>query len=115
MEIGTVAFAGSGLKPQPSGPEMVRQERQAVKRDSAPPQAEKRVSPEEFLKKIQELTEGGQHSVSFEMDRDINMLVVKVFDSRTNEIVRQIPAESLLGTYKALQEYRRGMLVDDQS
>lgn len=72
-------------------------------------------SSDAILKKIQALTEGGNHSVRFEMDNEINMLVVKVFDSKTDELVRQIPAESLLGTAKALQEFRRGLVVDDKT
>lgn len=109
----------AGAQPHPAGQlgqgNVVRERHQAVRHDAAPQATEKRVSAEEFLKKVAALTDGGLHSVRFEMDQDVNMLVVKVFDSSTQELLQQIPAESLLGSTKALQEYRRGMLVDGQS
>ena len=115
MQIGTVTSMVSGPQPgQPVQGNVVR-ERQPSRHDAVPQATDKRVSAEEFLKKVAALTDGGMHSVRFEMDQDVNMLVVKVFDSGTQELLQQIPAESLLGTTKALQEYRRGMLVDDQS
>ena len=49
------------------------------------------------------------------MDKDAKVLVLKIYDSDSEELIRQIPAESLLGTMKALQGYRRGMIVDDQA
>lgn len=118
MQIGTITTMVNGTQPlpaSPSGQGNVVRERLTPRHDAVPQPAEKRVSAEDFLKKVAALTDGGQHSVRFEMDRDVNMMVVKIFDSRSNELLQQIPAESLLGTTKALQEYRRGLLVDDQS
>jgi len=118
MQIGTVSPAGTRVHPQPGGsPEKVQQDRQALMRDATPKKAEgkdSKVSSEEFLKRIRELTDSGQHSVRFEMDKDIQVLILKIYDSKTEELVRQVPAESLLGTMKALQEYRRGLIVDNQ-
>ncbi len=118
MQIGAIATMVSGVQPVPAGTPgqgNVVRERQTARHDAVPQPVEKRVSAEDFLKKVAALTDGGQHSVRFEMDRDVNMMVVKIFDSKSNELLQQIPAESLLGTTKALQEYRRGLLVDDQS
>ena len=117
MQIGAITPLVSGVQPQPTGSpgqgSAVR-ERQTAGHAAVPQPTEKRVSAEDFLKKVAALTDGGQHSVRFEMDRDVNVLVVKVFDSKSNELIQQIPAESLLGATKALQEYRLGLLVDDQ-
>lgn len=119
MQIGTITPMVGTIQPRPAGGQSgsgdVVRERQSPAREALPQPAEKRVSAEEFLKKVRALTDGGQHSVRFEMDKDVNMMVVKIYDSSSNELLQQIPAESLLGTAKALQEYRRGMLVDDQS
>lgn len=117
MQIGTITPTVGVAQPhqagQPGQGNAVR-ERQPSMRDSLPKPAEKRVSSEEFLRKIKELA-GSGNSVRFEMDSEINVLVVKIYDSKTQELLSQTPAESLLGTAKALQEYRRGMLIDDQS
>ena len=119
MQIGTISPMVGAIQPRTAGGQSgtgdVVRERQAPMRDAHPQPAEKRVSAEEFLKKVKSLTDGGQHSVRFEMDKEVNMMVVKIYNSSSNELIQQIPAESLLGTAKALQEYRRGMLVDDQS
>lgn len=115
MQIGMVASLVGGVQPQPSGSGNVLRERQATTGESQPQLAEKRISAEEFLKNVKALTDGGQHSVRFEMDHEVNMMVVKIYDSKSNEMIQQIPAESLLGTTKALQEYRRGLVVDDKS
>lgn len=86
-----------------------------VAQDTARQAPEAKGASDEILKKIQELTDGGNHSVRFEMDSEINVLVVKVYNSKTDELVRQIPAESLLGTAKALREFSRGLMVDDKT
>ncbi len=115
MQIGSLAAVVGVAQPPQTGQGNVVRERQPALHDSVPRPAEKRVSAQDFLKKVQQLADGGNHSVRFEMDRDINVLVVKVFDSKTQELLSQTPAESLLGTAKALQEYRRGLLIDDKS
>lgn len=105
----------SAPRPHPVATGQIRHERQAGTPASAPHKSDIKVAPEEVLKRIRALTDGGTHSVHFEMDRDVNMLVIRVYESSTNELIRQIPAESLLETAKALDDYRRGLIVDDKS
>jgi flagellar protein FlaG len=59
----------------------------------------------EFLKQIKAITENGAYSVNFETDSKTGKLVVKVVDTQTNEVIRQIPPESLLGLDQALTKY----------
>ena len=103
------------LRPHTTAPEQIKRERHPVNIGVAHQMGDTKVAPEEVLKRISALTDGGAHSVHFEMDQDLNMLVVKVYNTSTNELIRQIPAESLLETAKALNEYRRGLIVDDKS
>ena len=114
MEVGSATLAGTNVSQQHSnGPERVDKARQAGGLASESHQDEKKVAPEEVLKKIKALTEDGQYGVRFEMDKDINALVIKVYDPKTNEVVRQIPSEDLMKTIKSLQDYR-GMLVNEK-
>ena len=114
MEIGSATLAGTNVPQQQTNvPERVDRARQASALTSEAPQDEKKVAPEEVLKKIKALTEDGQYGVRFEMDKDINALVIKVYDPKTNEVVRQIPSEDLMKTIKSLQDYR-GMLVNEK-
>ena len=73
---------------------------------------EKKVQAEELLDKISALTEGGLYSVRFERDKQVNDIVVKVIEQETGELIRQIPAEELLGVRKALEDFR-GNIVDE--
>lgn len=109
-----VTAASNQQQQRPANEEFVVREHPILKRDPAPKQITQ-PSPQEFLKKIEELTDGGTRSVRFEMDNELKMLVVKIFNNDTNELVRQVPSESLLGTTKALQEFRRGLVVDDKT
>lgn len=72
------------------------------------------IQPEELLDQIKALTENGIYSVRFENDERSQALVVKIVDSETNEVIRQVPAEEILGLRKALTEFQ-GNFVDTTS
>ncbi|AGF79643.1 flagellar protein FlaG [Desulfocapsa sulfexigens DSM 10523] len=69
------------------------------------------VQPEELLNQIKSLTEDGLYSVRFENNQEFNKLVVKVVDTKTDEVIRQVPAEEILGMQANLEDLR-GKLVD---
>jgi flagellar protein FlaG len=74
----------------------------------------KNVQAEELLTQIKSLTENGLYSVRFENDERSKQLVVKIVDSETQEVIRQVPAEELLGIKAALAELQ-GNLIDTTS
>ena len=74
----------------------------------------KNVQAEELLSQIKALTENGLYSVRFENDERLKQLIVKIVDSDTQEVIRQVPAEELLGMKAALAELQ-GNLVDTTS
>lgn len=73
----------------------------------------KSIQPEELLNQIKSLTDDGAYSVRFE-NNEAQELVVKVVDSKTDEVIRQIPPEELIQLTKHLNELR-GNLVDTVS
>ena len=73
----------------------------------------KAAQPEELLGQIKALTEDGVYSVRFE-NNDSDQLVVKVVDTETDEVIRQIPPEELMELTKTLNELR-GNIVDTVS
>ena len=98
-------------------PEEVTRKRQEIadrpeQADSASEQ--KAIQPEELLNQIKSITEDGQYSVRFERNKDTEELVVKVVDSETDEVVRQIPPEELMELTKTLKELQ-GNLVNTVS
>jgi flagellar protein FlaG len=50
-------------------------------------------------------------SLQFSVDEQSGDTVIKVIDSETDELIRQIPAEELLVVRSSLEEYR-GMLLE---
>lgn len=74
----------------------------------------KNIQAEELLTQIKALTENGLYSVRFENDERSKQLVVKIVDNDTQEVIRQVPAEELLGMKAALAELQ-GNLVDTTS
>ena len=71
------------------------------------------VQPEEILSKIKALAENGAYSVRFETDPDTKKLVVKIVNSGTQEVIRQIPAERMLGLDKALTDFT-GIVINSK-
>ncbi|MCF6178002.1 MAG: flagellar protein FlaG [Geopsychrobacter sp.] len=71
------------------------------------------VQPEELLKQIKSLAQDGLYSVLFENDEKSNVLVVKIVDRETEEVIRQVPAEEVLAMRAALDDLR-GNMVDTQ-
>ena len=74
------------------------------------PSSAKSVQPEELLGQIKALTENGTYSVRFETN-DSQELIVKVVNSQTDEVIRQIPQKELMELTKHLNELR-GSIVD---
>jgi flagellar protein FlaG len=77
-------------------------------------QEKDKVSPEEILDKIKEISEDGLYSVRFEKNEEIDELVVKLVDRQTDEVIRQIPPEAILGVKANLQEFA-GNIVNQMS
>ena len=83
--------------------QQVERTRQESQQPQSTPQ-ENKVQPEEILQQIKALTENGVYSVRFEKDSNSSQMIVKIVDSTTNEIVRQIPPEELINLSKRLNE-----------
>ena len=116
----TVESIGAATSMQPRANEPVmqvdkkRQEVQESPQQATAENTQAKIQPEELLGQIKALTENGLYSVRFEKEQDMDQLVVKVVDSETDEVVRQIPPEELIELTKTLNELR-GNIVDTTS
>jgi len=72
-----------------------------------------KVQPEEFLNNIKALTQDGLYSVRFEKDDLSSEMVVKIFDTASQEVIRQIPPEELMN-FKATFADLVGNVVNTQ-
>ena len=105
--IGTAATGPPRINEPARQVDRGREERQ----ESQNTTQKRQTQPEELLKQIKTITEDGLYSVRFERDSGSSELIVKIVDSETDEVIRQIPQEELLELSKHLEELN-GNLVD---
>jgi flagellar protein FlaG len=114
MNTEAMNISGTSLQVLPRAAEQISSDRK--KAEEKPDQAQEnsaknQVQPEEILTKIKALTENGAYSVRFESDKTTHQIVVKIVDSATQEVIRQVPAEEMLGIRAALNEFQ-GNIID---
>lgn len=64
-----------------------------------------KVSASEILDKIKQVSHDGLYSVRFEKNEKLDEFIVKVVDRETDEVIRQIPPEEILGVRAKLMEF----------
>ncbi|KAF0188184.1 MAG: flagellar protein [Desulfobulbaceae bacterium] len=115
MNIDITASVGGAVQQRPQASEQIDTQRKNKAKAADTPQtapAEKGVQAEELLTQIKALTEDGLYSVRFEQNDNAD-LIVKIFDQKTDKVVRQIPTEELIALQKALNDLR-GNFVDTE-
>ncbi len=65
-----------------------------------------KVSPSEILENINRISQDGLYSIRFEKNDALDEFVVKIVDRETDEVIRQIPPEEILGVRASLLEFR---------
>jgi flagellar protein FlaG len=78
--------------------------------------APQEMSAEALQKAVQEVSEAVKpvaQSLQFTMEKDLGRTVVKVMDTETKEVIRQIPSEEILAIAKALNKLQ-GLLVEQK-
>jgi flagellar protein FlaG len=116
MQVEAFTSTGTTLQQQPKAAESVDSGRKALEKGNVDllesgASGSKGVQPEEILNQIKALTENGLYSVRFENNQEFDELIVKVVDNETDEVIRQVPAEEILGMKASLAELR-GQIVD---
>lgn len=73
----------------------------------------KKVSYEEFQKKLQETLKDSNLMIEFSKDRELNKMIIKMVDTNTKEIVRQIPPDVALKIARIVtQTFGTGQIAD---
>lgn len=116
MQVEAINTTGTPTQQLPKAAEYVDAGRKQLKKgqpelESGGSSAKKNIQPEELLSQIKSITEDGLYSVRFEKSQEFDELVVKIVDSQTDEVIRQVPAEEILGVRASLAELR-GQIVD---
>lgn len=72
--------------------------------------ADSRNELDKAVKDVSEFVKTANNSLQFSIDDDLGVTVVKVIDTGTKELIRQIPSEEMLSIAKALGSIK-GLLV----
>ncbi len=56
-----------------------------------------------------------QNNLEFSVDSDTDMTVVKLIDSETGDVIRQIPSEQMLKIANSIQELQQGQLLSQKA
>ncbi|MCG5536379.1 flagellar protein FlaG [Ectothiorhodospira mobilis] len=66
------------------------------------------------VQRINDFVQVVQRDLQFTVDEDTGRTVVKVFDARSEELIRQLPPEEILEVAAYMDELR-GLLVQDKA
>ena len=72
-----------------------------------------KVDAEKYLHDILKMTELFNRKLKFSIDRELDQVIVKVVDSQTDKVIKEIPPEALQRLYSSMKE-AIGLLVDEQ-
>jgi len=115
MKVDTPSLAGASLSRMDTPADTVDTSRKkaqdGLSTSTDQQNSAKSVPPEEILDKIKALTDDGAFSVRFEKDQKTDKLVVRVVDSKSGDVIRQIPPEDVLELSKSLEKLQ-GNLVN---
>ena len=68
-------------------------------------QEAKRIALDKQVQELQDIASLKGWSVNFSVDTELDRTVIKVMDSQTKEVIRQIPSEEWLSTAKKLKAF----------
>ncbi len=71
-------------------------------------------SVDRVVASINRRLEGNASSLRFSLDKDTGLVVVKVVDTGTDQVIRQIPSEEVLAISHSLEKLQ-GLLLDHQA
>ena len=98
------APTGTGTSPASSPASVAARVDTSARAVAKPAQQDTRQQLQALLDQVGERIQPESRSLSFQVSEDINGVVVSVIDTETDELVRQIPAETMLRLAKALEQ-----------
>ncbi|MFD1038879.1 flagellar protein FlaG [Virgibacillus byunsanensis] len=91
-------------------------ESNSIEEHEQKPKDEKRITTEEVetvVSKLNEFMEPERTNLKFELHDKLDKYYVKVVNTSTDEVVKEIPPEKMLDMYAAMAEFM-GFLVDEK-
>ena len=106
-----VAAAGSTVEPRPGAAIDLPQV-------TTKPVARQQASSEELktaVDGINRVMRQSSRNLEFRLDADTNLVVVKLMDTETGEVIRQMPSEETLAIARSIGEFQQGLLLKQRA
>ena len=122
MQIESIAISDGVAQSVRSGPEgsRVRQDQGLNKGKQKDPEIlrgsdlqDTKVSPSEILENINRISRDGLYSIRFEKNDALDEFVVKIVDRETDEVIRQIPPDEILGAKVKMLEFKGNIVCSE--
>jgi flagellar protein FlaG len=70
---------------------------------------------QEAVSKLNDYVQNIQRTLSFSVDKDTGRTIVKVYDSETNELIRQIPPEETVKLAQSIEQQTANLFVKERA
>lgn len=117
MQINNITQAGGNAVPVEGGSVPVRQPVVAdapkvapVVNVSQPSPAERDAQIRQATEKANQAIQSFSRNIEFSVDKETNITVVRVMDTQTNQLIRQIPGDEILSIAKAIDRLQ-GLII----
>jgi len=84
----------------------------------AAPNAESKPAPEQLSQAVGAINRALQQAnqgLEFSFDPDTKMSIVKMVDTSTGQVIRQIPSEEMLAIARAIDQFQQGLLLREKA
>lgn len=75
--------------------------------------AKSKASTDQYMKQVLNIPEVLNRKLSYSVNKELNQVVVKVIDSKTDKVIRVIPSEALLKLHSRMKEVI-GLIFDEE-
>ena len=75
--------------------------------------SDKNVDAPRYLREILQFTEFFNKKLKFNIDKQSDQVIVKVVDSETDKVIKEIPPEELRRMYERIRKYV-GLIIDEK-
>lgn len=82
------------------------------------PAAEQQPSPEQLKNVVENINKAlkqSNKSLEFSVDTDTKRQLVKLVDTETGDVIRQFPSEDALAISRAIDQFQKGMLLQQEA
>jgi flagellar protein FlaG len=93
---------------QPGRHQALKQEAIAAQKQRTP-----EADPEQYIEDILRISRFFNRKLKFSINRELEQVVVKVIDSKTDKVIKEIPPEALQRLHQRMQE-ALGLLIDEE-